>query len=65
MSTLVSVHEPVDPVVAVCETHAAADASVRALGRAGFEMKKLSVVGKGYHTTEHDHRLPIERKAEA
>lgn len=42
-----------DPVVAVCATHADADIAVRALGRAGFDMKKLSVVGKGYHTTDH------------
>ena len=42
-----------DPVVAVCSTHADADVAVRALGRAGFDMKKLSVIGKGYHTTDH------------
>lgn len=53
MSTVVPVHDPSDPVVAVCDTHTAADAAVRALGRAGFDMKKLSVIGKGYHTTEH------------
>ena len=42
-----------DPVVAVCATHADADVAVRALGRSGFDMKKLSVIGKGYHTTDH------------
>jgi len=42
-----------DPVVAVCATHADADVAVRALGRAGVDMKKLSVIGKGYHTTDH------------
>ena len=42
-----------DPVVAVCATHADADVTVRALGRADFDMKKLSVIGKGYHTTDH------------
>jgi len=34
-----------DPVVAVCATHADADVAVRALGRADFDMKKLSVIG--------------------
>lgn len=42
-----------DPVVAVCATHADADTAVRALGRAGVDMKLLSVIGKGYHTTDH------------
>jgi hypothetical protein len=34
-------------------THAAAEDAVRKLGNAGFDMKKLSLVGKGYHTEEH------------
>ena len=33
----------------VYPTHAEADEAVRALGHAGFDMKKLSLVGKGYH----------------
>ncbi len=42
-----------DPVVAVHELHTAAEASVRSLSLAGFDMKKLSIIGKGYHTEEH------------
>jgi len=39
-------------VIAVFEDHPAAEAAVRKLTAAGFEMKKLSVIGKGYHTEE-------------
>jgi uncharacterized membrane protein len=38
--------------VAVFETHAEADEAVKELQKAGFDMKKLSVVGKDYHTEE-------------
>jgi hypothetical protein len=41
-----------DAVVAVFADHPAAEAAVRKLAAAGFEMKNLSVVGKGYHTEE-------------
>ena len=34
-------------------THAQAEEAIRALSHAGFDMKKLSLVGKGYHTEEH------------
>lgn len=34
-------------------THAAAEDAIRTLSNAGFDMKKLSLVGKGYHTEEH------------
>ncbi len=33
--------------------HADADAAIRELGLAGFDISHLSVVGKGYHTDEH------------
>ena len=36
----------------VFDTHAQAEQAIEALGRAGFDMKKLSLVGKGYHTEE-------------
>jgi hypothetical protein len=39
-------------VVAVFPDHPAAEAAVKKLTDAGFEMKHLSVVGKGYHTDE-------------
>jgi hypothetical protein len=38
--------------VAVFATHLEADAAVKKLSIAGFDIKKLSVVGKGYHTEE-------------
>jgi hypothetical protein len=41
-----------DAVVAVFSDHNAAEAAVKKLTAAGFEMKNLSVVGKGYHTEE-------------
>jgi uncharacterized membrane protein len=42
-----------DAVVAVFDTHPEADEAVRELQKSGFDMKKLSVVGKDYHTEEH------------
>jgi hypothetical protein len=41
-----------DTVVAVFANHPAAEAAVKTLTAGGFEMKNLSVVGKGYHTDE-------------
>jgi hypothetical protein len=40
-------------VIAVYDTHSAADEAVKELQKAGFDMKKLSVVGKDYHTEEN------------
>ena len=37
----------------VYNTHAEAEAAVRELQKSGFDMKKLSIVGKDYHTEEH------------
>ena len=42
----------IDIVVAVFAEHNAAETAVKKLAAAGFEMKNLSVVGKGYHTDE-------------
>ena len=39
-------------VVAVFDTHAGAEAAVKELQKGGFDVKKLSVVGKEYHTEE-------------
>jgi hypothetical protein len=39
-------------VVAVFRTHTEADQAVKELQRSGVDMRKLSVVGKGYHTDE-------------
>ncbi len=41
-----------DSVVAVFEDHHGAETAIKKLTDAGFEMKQLSVVGKGYHTDE-------------
>ena len=40
-------------VVAIYETHQSAEHAVRELQTSGFDMKKLSLVGKDYHTEEH------------
>ncbi|MCY2965012.1 MAG: permease [Planctomycetota bacterium] len=40
-------------VVAVCDTHEQADCAIRALQHDGIDMRKLSVVGRDYHTEEH------------
>ena len=39
-------------VVAVYQTHTEADRAVKDLQRDGVDMRKLSIVGKGYHTDE-------------
>jgi hypothetical protein len=39
-------------VVAAFANHAAAEAAVKELGLAGFDITHLSVVGKGYHVDE-------------
>lgn len=44
--------ENTDTVVAVFPDHPAAETAIKKLTAAGFEMKNLSVVGKGYHTDE-------------
>jgi hypothetical protein len=41
-----------ETVVAVFSDHLAAEKAVKTLAGSGFEMKNLSVVGKGYHTEE-------------
>ena len=40
-------------VIAVYDTHIEAEAAVRELQKKGFDMKKLSIVGKDYHTEEN------------
>ena len=39
-------------VIAVYDDHSAAENAVKELQKSGFDMKKLSVVGKDYHTDE-------------
>jgi len=40
-------------VVAVYKTHTQAEEAVKELQKSGFDMKKMSIVGKDYHTDEH------------
>ncbi len=44
---------PTDPVVAVSATHLEAETTLKKLSSAGFDLKKLSIVGKGFQTEEH------------
>jgi 2,4-dienoyl-CoA reductase-like NADH-dependent reductase (Old Yellow Enzyme family) len=40
-------------VVSIFNTHTEAEEAIRELQRSGFDMKKLSIVGKDYHAEEH------------
>jgi hypothetical protein len=40
-------------VISVFNTHAEAEEAVKALNKMGFDMTKLSIIGKGYQTEEH------------
>jgi uncharacterized membrane protein len=40
-------------VVGTFNTHTEAETSIKELQKSGFDMKKLSIVGKDYHTEEH------------
>jgi uncharacterized membrane protein len=42
-----------DTAVAVYDRHTQAENGVKALQRAGFDMKKISIIGKDYETEEH------------
>jgi len=44
--------ENTDTVIAVFHDHPAAETAIKKLTAAGFDMKNLSVIGKGYHTDE-------------
>lgn len=41
-----------DTGVAIYETHAEAEAAVKLLEKSGFDMRKISILGKDYHTEE-------------
>ena len=40
-------------IVAIYPSHTAAEVAVKELQQSGFDMKKLSIVGRDYHTDEH------------
>ena len=42
-----------DIAVAVYELHTQAEGAVKSLQRAGFDMKKISIIGRDYQTEEH------------
>ncbi|MDH0747206.1 hypothetical protein N5D61_12725 [Pseudomonas sp. GD03842] len=48
-----SAMKPSDQNVYVYDSHHDAEEAIRSLGKAGFDVKQLSLVGKGYHTEEH------------
>ena len=42
-----------DIAVVVYDTHTQAESSIKTLQHAGFDMKKISIIGKDYHTEEN------------
>jgi uncharacterized membrane protein len=42
-----------ESVVAIYDSHGEAEAGIKALHQAGLDMKRLSIVGKDFHTEEH------------
>lgn len=40
-------------LIATYDTHARAEDMIRELDRAGFDMKRLSIIGRGYHSEDH------------
>jgi hypothetical protein len=42
-----------DASMFVFNTHVQAEEAIRTLGKADFDVKKLSLIGKGYHSEEH------------
>jgi hypothetical protein len=40
-------------VVAIYSSHTEADQAVKELQSGGVDLRKISIVGKGYHTDEH------------
>lgn len=39
--------------IAIYHSHPEAEAAIKELQHSGFDMKKLSIVGRNYHTDEH------------
>jgi hypothetical protein len=42
-----------DSYLYIFNTHGEAEGAIRSLSASGFDVKKLSLVGKGYHSEEH------------
>ncbi|CAM8652079.1 hypothetical protein MCEMSEM22_01628 [Comamonadaceae bacterium] len=39
--------------VSICNSHQEAEAAIQTLKKFGFDVRKLSLIGKGYHSEEH------------
>jgi hypothetical protein len=42
-----------DSMLCISTTHTDAETAIKSLSASGFDMTKLSIVGKGYHSEEH------------
>ncbi len=42
-----------DSLLCISATHTDAETAIKSLNASGFDMTKLSIVGKGYHSEEH------------
>jgi len=42
-----------DSLICISNTHAEAETAIRSLNSSGFDVKTLSLIGKGYHSEEH------------
>lgn len=45
--------QKLNPAQYIFNTHVEAEEAIRSLGQAGFDVKNLSLIGKGYHSEEH------------
>jgi len=44
---------PSSAAVFICHSHQEAEGAIQSLKKFGFDIKKLSLIGKGYHSEEH------------
>ena len=45
--------QEINPAQYIFNTHVDAEEAIRSLGKSGFDVKKLSLIGRGYHSEEH------------
>lgn len=53
MNTTTSAPESENAAVAVFKSHALADAAIKELAAAEFDVRKISIIGRGLHSEEH------------
>lgn len=46
-------HAHTNASVSICNSHQEAEAAIQTLKKFGFDVRKLSLIGKGYHSEEH------------